>query len=94
MLDLATHYIKMSQHLAIERLQHCRCRHQTKLTGQAEQNDPVDEQDRPEDRNVEDLGPSAEESNHDGSRGRVPELELRKTADERAELFVLLRGQS
>ena len=61
-----------------------------KLTGQAEENQPVYNEDRPEDGQVEDLEPTAEKSDSDGLGRRVPELELWETAHERPELLVLL----
>jgi hypothetical protein len=63
------------------------------LTRQTEQNQPVHHQHRPEDGQVEDLEPAAEEANGDGLGGRVPELELRQPADERPELLVLFCGE-
>jgi hypothetical protein len=48
----------------------------TEPTRQAKQNQPVDDQDRPEYRQVEDLEPAAEETNGNSLGGRVPELEL------------------
>src|SRR5690242_1941013 len=65
-----------------------------KLTGQAEEDQPVYNKDRPEDRQVEDLEPAAEESNSDGLGRRVPELELWETAHKRPEFLVLLGGEA
>nr|GFD57585.1 hypothetical protein [Tanacetum cinerariifolium] len=59
-----------------------------KLTGQAEEDQPVDHENGPEDRQVEDLEPTAEEADGNGLGGRVPELELWETAHERPELLV------
>jgi hypothetical protein len=65
-----------------------------KLTGQRKQNQPVDHQHRPENRHIEDREPGAEKPNSNRSRSRIPELELRKTADEGAELLILFCGQA
>lgn len=59
------------------------------LTRQGEQDQPVHNQDRPEDGQVEDLKPAAYETRRDGLGGRVPELELGKPADKRLELILL-----
>lgn len=64
-----------------------------KLTRKDEQHEPVHDQYRPEDRHVEDLEPAAPERNDDSAGGRVPELELGQSADEGAELLVLLGGE-
>ncbi|PBP24162.1 enoyl-CoA hydratase [Diplocarpon rosae] len=61
-----------------------------KRTGQSEQNKPVDHQNWPEHRDVEDREPGTEEPNCNSPRGRVPELELRETANKGSEFFVLL----
>lgn len=60
---------------------------------QAEENKPVHHQNRPEYRDVEDLRPAAQESNRDGSGRGMPELELRESADKRAEFVIVLRGK-
>ena len=60
---------------------------------QAEQDDEVDHQDRPEDGHVEDLAPAAAEGQADGPRGRVPELELGEPPDEGAEFLLGFGGQ-
>lgn len=62
-------------------------------TGENEEDDPVHDQDRPEDGDVEDLEPAAYETDQDGAGSSVPELELGQAADERPELFVLLSWQ-
>lgn len=59
-------------------------------TSQDKQDDPVHDQDGPEDRDVEDREPTAHKANGDGASGRVPELKLGQAADERAELLVPL----
>jgi hypothetical protein len=64
------------------------------LTRQTEQNQPVHHQDGPEDGQVEDLEPTAEEANRDSLGRRVPELELWQPAHERSELLVLFCGES
>lgn len=64
------------------------------LTCQREQNQPVNHQDRPENRHIEHAEPSAHEADGDGARARVPELELRQAPDEGSELLVLSRRQS
>ncbi|KAA8916406.1 hypothetical protein TRICI_001450 [Trichomonascus ciferrii] len=64
--------------------------------GEGEEDDEVDEEDWPEDGDVEDAEPGADEAREGGAGGIVPELELWQTADERAKLAVLLgvgRGQ-
>lgn len=58
-------------------------------TCQCEQNQPVDNQDRPKDRQIEHAEPRADEANGDSLGRRVPEFELRKSPDERSELVVL-----
>lgn len=63
-------------------------------TGQHKENNPVDHQDRPEHRDIEDGEPRANEADKNGASGRVPELELGETADERTEFVVLLHGQA
>lgn len=60
------------------------------LTGQNEKNDPVHDQNRPEDGDVEDLEPTADEGDENGTGCPVPELELGKASDEGLELLVLL----
>lgn len=50
-------------------------------------------QNRPEYWHVEDTEPCAHESDRNGARAAVPELELRQAADEGTELFIALRGQ-
>lgn len=64
------------------------------LTRQDKQQDPVNDQDRPEDRNIKDGEPGADESDGEGARGGMPELELGKTSDERTELVVLSCGEA
>jgi hypothetical protein len=59
---------------------------------QKHQNQPVNNQHRPEDGQVEDLAPAAQESNANGARGGVPELELREAAHEGLEFLVALGG--
>lgn len=57
---------------------------------QHKQNYPVNNQHRPEDGDIEDGKPRANKGNGNGASGRVPELELRQTADEWPEFLVLL----
>lgn len=64
------------------------------LTRQDEENKPVENQDRPEYGDVEDLEPSAEERNGNGASGPVPELELRQSTNERFELLIMSSGQT
>lgn len=61
-----------------------------KHTRQHKQNYPVNNQHRPEDGDIEDGKPRANKGNGNGASGRVPELELRQTADEWPEFLVLL----
>lgn len=63
------------------------------LTSQSEQYQPVDNQNWPKHRDIEDREPGAEKTDGDGSRGRIPELELGKTSNEWPELLVLLCRQ-
>lgn len=63
-------------------------------TRQEEEDEPVHDQNRPEDGHVENLPPTAEEGDEDGAGGPIPELELGKTTDEGAELLVLLGGEN
>lgn len=63
-------------------------------TGQHKEHHPVNDQDGPEDRDVENREPTADEADEDGAGGGVPELELGQTADEGAELVVLLGRQA
>ena len=58
------------------------------------QNQPVYHQNWPENRDIEDRKPSTYKRNSNRSRGRVPELELRKTANEGTELLVLPRWKT
>lgn len=60
------------------------------LTSQDKEDDPVHDQYWPEDGNVEDLEPGAEEGDADGAGSTVPELEFWETSDEGSELFVTL----
>jgi len=62
--------------------------------GQAEKNQPVNHQDRPEHRDIEDLEPCTEETDDNSSSSRVPKLELRQSPDKRTELLILLSRQS
>lgn len=63
-------------------------------TRQAEEDKPVYHQNRPEHGDVKDLRPAAQEPDGDGSGRRVPELELRESADKGAELVVVLGGET
>ena len=65
-----------------------------KRTRQAKQNQPVNHQHRPEDRDIEDGEPGAHKSNGNRSRCRIPELEFRQAADEGTELLVLFCGEA
>jgi hypothetical protein len=62
--------------------------------GQEEEDEPVHNQDRPENWHVKDLEPTAGEADDDGSGGPVPKLELGKSADEGLELLIALGRQS
>lgn len=86
MLDLSPHYSA----LASIPLSHS----SRKLTGQRKQNEPVNYQNRPENRYIENREPGAEKPNSNSSRSRIPELEFRKTANERSEFLVLFCGQA
>lgn len=63
------------------------------LTRQEEENEPVHNQNRPENRDVEDLEPTADKSQRNDSRCRVPELELGQTANKGPKFLVRLCGQ-
>jgi len=67
---------------------------ESELTGQEEENKKVHDQNRPKDGQIEDGEETTGQAQNDGLCGRVPELELGKTADERAELLVLFRGEA
>lgn len=56
---------------------------------QDEQNNPVNYENGPEDRDIEEGEPAAYEADGDGTGGGVPELEFGETADEGPELVVL-----
>lgn len=56
--------------------------------GHDEENDPVHYEDWPENWDIEDIEPGAEEPDCDGSGGTVPEFELWQPTDERSELFI------
>ena len=58
--------------------------------GQNNQNEPVENKHWPKDRQIEDLAPRTEESQHDGACGRVPELELGQSAHKGLEFFIRL----
>lgn len=58
---------------------------------QKDKDEEVDDQDRPEDRQVEYLAPCAAECNDDGTGAPVPELELGQSPYKWLELFVRLR---
>lgn len=66
----------------------------TRLTGQAEEDQPVHNKNRPEDRQVEDLEPAAEEADGNSLGRRVPKLELWEAAHKGPELLVLLGGEA
>ena len=63
-----------------------------RLTGQGKKDQPVHDQHGPEDRQVEDLKPTAHKADDHCPCRRMPKLELRQSPDERSELLVLLRG--
>jgi hypothetical protein len=63
------------------------------LTCQREQDQPVHDEDGPEDWQVEDFEPAADEADHNGACGSVPELELGQSSDKRSELLVLFCWQ-
>lgn len=94
MLDLSPHYTpspisKLHSPFQKTALQTTR----EQLTGQEEEDEPVHDQDGPEDGDVEQLEPAAGEADGDGARGPVPELELGQPADEGLELVVVLDGE-
>lgn len=61
--------------------------------GQEEKDEPVHNQDGPENWHVENLEPTAGEADDNGSGGPVPELKLRKSADKGLELLIGLGRQ-
>lgn len=61
---------------------------------QNKEDQPVHDQNGPEDGHVEDLEEGAEEGDGDCARGPVPEFELGEAADEGLELLVLLGRES
>ncbi len=63
-------------------------------TSQDEEDKPVHDQDRPKDRDIEDIEPAADERNDDGASCLVPEFELGKATDKWPELLVLLGGET
>lgn len=63
------------------------------LHGDAEESDEVHHEDRPEYGDVEQLKEGTDEGDGRGLGGRVPELELGQTSDERPEFLVLARRQ-
>lgn len=63
-------------------------------TGQDKEDNPVHDQNGPEDGDIEEGEPRAQESDGDGPGSRVPELELRQAANEGPELLILLRGKA
>jgi hypothetical protein len=64
-----------------------------RLTGQDEKDNPVHDENGPENGHVEDLKPCAEKGNDNGASGPVPKLELGQSADEGFEFFVAFRGK-
>lgn len=64
------------------------------LTRKEEEQQPVHKQDRPEDRHVENLKPTASKSKHNGARRPVPKLELWQSSNKRPELVILPGGKS
>lgn len=64
------------------------------LTCQNEKDDPVHDEDGPENRHVEDLKPAAQKGDTNGAGGCVPEFEFGQAADEWAELLILLCRQA
>jgi len=63
------------------------------LHGDAEKRDEVHDEDRPENRNIEQLKEGTREGDSGGLRGRIPEFELWQTPDEGSELLVLICRQ-
>jgi hypothetical protein len=61
--------------------------------GQEEEDEPVHDQDGPENWHVENLEPTAGKADDNGSGGPVPELEFGKSADEGLELLIRLGRQ-
>lgn len=64
-----------------------------RLTRQAKQNQPVYNQYGPENRQIEDLVPAADETQRNGLGSVIPEFEFRQPPHKRTELVVLLGGQ-
>lgn len=87
------HVLNLSSHYTNVSLKPMRSS-QNQLTRQAKKNQPVNDQHRPEDGQVEDLKPAAEEANSNRLGSRVPKLELGQPADKRPELLVLLGRQA
>lgn len=61
---------------------------------QDKEDDPVDDENGPEDGDVEDGEPAADEADGDCAGRGVPELELGEAADKGAELVVLFCGKA
>ena len=64
-----------------------------KLTRQTKQDQPVHNQHRPENWQIKNLKPAAEEANSNRPGGGVPELELRQPPDKRPELLIFFCGK-
>jgi len=64
------------------------------LTRQRKQYDPIHDQDRPENRQVEYSEPTAHKANHHRPRSSMPELELGQPSDEWPELLILFCRQT
>jgi len=60
------------------------------LHGKEEQDEPVDDENGPEHRDIEEGEEAADQGDGDGASSRVPELEFGESPDEGAELLVLL----
>lgn len=63
------------------------------LTCQTKQYQPVKNQDRPKDRQIEDLKPARGKAPNNHPRRTIPEFELRQSPNERSKLLILLRRE-
>ena len=79
---------KLSFHLAGDNIQN-NVHLDLSLHSDAEEGDEVHHEDRPENRDVEELEEGTHKGNRRGFSCGVPELKLRQPSDERPELFIL-----
>ena len=63
-------------------------------TSQDKQDNPVHDQNGPEDRNIKHGEPTAHEADGDGAGSGVPELEFGQTANKRSEFLIALGGET